>query len=164
MKRIGCVAALLLAACGCVHRRAVITSDPPNAAVYKDGVFVGRTPVDIPFIYYGKYRIALVLDGHKTLIDDLELSAPWYEVPPLDFFSENVWPCNVFDVRRKHYLLQPRCPESAGEVAERGVQLRDRGRQIGRPREAPPFVQPGPQDAVPLPPPRPEPDPLRGPG
>ena len=77
-------------------------------------------------------------------------------MPPLDFFSENVWPFTTIDVRRKHYVLQKGCPESAGEVIERAVPLRDRGRQIGKPREGPP-VEPGTEGLVPLPPPRPEP-------
>src|SRR6516165_8608800 len=115
MKRIACVAALLLIGCGgCVHRRFLITSDPPGAAVYRDGAFIGTTPADGTFLYHGKYRIALVLDEHETLVDDLDLDAQWYEYPGLDFFSENVWPCTVNDVRRKHYILKRREPDRAG--------------------------------------------------
>ena len=41
---------------GCVDRRFVIESDPPGAIVYLNDKWVGPTPVDQSFTYYGKYR------------------------------------------------------------------------------------------------------------
>src|SRR5437016_1011964 len=64
---------LLLALCfalapaGCVTRRFVITSNPPGAVVFRDGQPIGLTPVEQPFIYYGRYRFRLVKDGFEPL-------------------------------------------------------------------------------------------------
>ena len=58
---------------GCVTRRYVITSDPPGAIVYRDGQPLGPTPVEHPFIYYGKYRYRLIKDGYAPLDVEPEL-------------------------------------------------------------------------------------------
>src|SRR4051794_16633744 len=77
---------------GCVTRRVFITSDPPGAAVYRNGQFIGTTPVSEPFVYYGKYRYLLVHDGYEPLDITQELETPWYEYPGIDFVSEAVIP------------------------------------------------------------------------
>src|SRR4051794_32563629 len=64
---------------GCVTRRYVITSDPPGAIVYRDNQYLGPTPVEEPFVYYGKYRFRLVADGYQVMDVEPELVPPWYE-------------------------------------------------------------------------------------
>src|SRR5262245_60705353 len=64
---------------GCVERRYVITSDPPGAAVFRNGQFIGSTPVDDHFLYYGNYHYTLVKDGFETLQVDQPIPAPWWE-------------------------------------------------------------------------------------
>src|SRR5580693_4048976 len=56
--------ALLIATVGtgCVERRYVVTSDPPGALVFRNGVPLGPTPVDDFYVYYGEYDITLVKD------------------------------------------------------------------------------------------------------
>ena len=77
-----CATLALLAAglsSGCVTRRMMITSDPPGAQVYVDGQPIGATPVERPFVYYGKYRYRLVKDCYQPL--DVEpQSGEWHEV------------------------------------------------------------------------------------
>src|SRR5947209_701596 len=90
---------LVILPTGCVTRRYVITSDPPGALVYRDGQPIGATPVEAPFIYYGKYRFQLVKDGYQTLDVEPELCAPWYEWPGLDFISENINPYPLRDIQ-----------------------------------------------------------------
>src|SRR6516164_6523474 len=60
-------ACVALGLAGCVERRFLIESDPPGAFVYKDGQFLGATPVDVSYLYYGKYEFMLVKDGFETL-------------------------------------------------------------------------------------------------
>src|SRR3954465_11411233 len=96
---------LLLAVCGaglstgCVTRRVLITSDPPGAIVYRNGQYLGPTPVEEPFVYYGKYRYRLVRAGYEPLDVTQDLAAPWYELPGVDFVSENLIPYPFRDVK-----------------------------------------------------------------
>jgi hypothetical protein len=50
-------AATLLA--GCVERTITINSEPQGALVYLNDEEVGRTPVSVPFLYYGTYDVRL---------------------------------------------------------------------------------------------------------
>ena len=117
---------------GCVDRKFVVTSDPPNAAVYVNGAYVNQTPVDYPFVYYGKYEIKVVKDGFETIVDQKKIASPWYEIPPLDFFTDNFGP-NIRDVRRIHYTLPERVPARETDLLDRALNLQTRGQAIGAP-------------------------------
>jgi hypothetical protein len=137
MTRTAWLGALLLAVsagAGCVERRYLITSDPPGALVYRNGVPIGATPVDDYFIYYGEYDFTLVKEGYETLHARVKIGTPWYEVPPLDFVTENLYPFKVRDVREGgpfHFVLRPWSMPNPGEVLNRANDLRDRGRTLG---------------------------------
>ena len=83
---------LALAGSGCVERRMIIRTNPPGALAYVDDNEVGLTPVAISPIYYGNRKIRLVKDGCETQEFIQSVPPPWYEIPPLDFFSENSGP------------------------------------------------------------------------
>ncbi len=123
---------------GCVERRYVITSDPPGAVVYRNGQPLGATPVDDHFVYYGKYNFTLVKEGYETLHVEQDIPAPWYQVYPLDFVSENLFPWPITDVRRFHYRLEPRKQVQTDELLRDAAALRDRGRSVGSPVPLPP--------------------------
>jgi hypothetical protein len=171
----GTAAVLLLVAlnAGCVERRFVITSDPPGALVYHNGVPIGTTPVDESFIYYGTHEFTLVRDGFETLVVKQPVPTPWYEYIGIDFFSENVWPCQVSDVRRLHFTMQPAVRDNADELLEQAKIRKNEAAGIGPPRQEPPPPQPAPvpQPGLGAPTARPAarpttgpttPDPLRG--
>ena len=61
---------------GCVERRYVIDSQPRGAAVFRNGVYIGATPVDEPFTYYGKYHYTLVLEVTLPNLATFESNAP----------------------------------------------------------------------------------------
>jgi len=134
--------ALLLAAgllSGCVERHFFITSEPPGATVYREGMQLGVTPVDDPFVYYGTREYKLVLDGFEPLTVKQPAPPPWYEIPPLDFVAENLWPFKIRDVRRPEpYQLQPLQTPNPNQVLDRGQQLRNTGRGIGDQPASPP--------------------------
>lgn len=142
---------------GCVTRRYLITSDPPGAIVYRDGQPIGPTPVEEPFIYYGKYRFRLVKDGYAPLDVEPELCPPWYQIPGIDFITENFVYYTFRDVQCLHYQLQPLEMTRPDDVRARAEQLRLRGQGIQTPpgTEAPLRPIPGPAPAGPLPPPTP---------
>ena len=141
MKRSACLALALVVAglsAGCVTRRIMITSDPPGAIVYRDGQPIGATPVEEPFVYYGKYRYRLVKDGFQPLDVEPDVNAPWYEWPGIDFFSENLLPFHLRDVQAFHYQLLPLEAVRHDDVRSRAEELRNRGALIQPPADAPP--------------------------
>src|SRR3970040_2347956 len=93
---------------GCVERKFLIRSWPEGARVLVNGTPVGATPVEIPFDHYGTVRLeALAVDAdgdgwadYRPLTVAHELSAPWYQWFPFDFFSDNLWPGTLV-VRRE---------------------------------------------------------------
>lgn len=135
------VAVFAAALTGCVERRYVITSDPPGAVVTRNGQPLGATPVDDHFVYYGKYNFTLIAEGHETLHVEQDITTPWYEVFPLDFFSENLIPWPITDVRRFHYRLEPRRQVQTDQLLNEANALRNRGRSVETPVPLPP--QPG---------------------
>ena len=82
-----------------------ITSKPLGALVYVSEVEIGRTPVTIPFTWYGDYEIVLRMEGHETLKTHASITPPWYEVPPVDLFSA-VAPWTYRDQRYLNYDLK----------------------------------------------------------
>jgi hypothetical protein len=130
---------------GCVQRRMTIVSDPPGANVFVNGRELGAAPVDVPgdlFLYYGFYNIELVKDGYEPLLVRQEVSAPWYEAFPLDFFSENLWPVHVKDKRVFAYQLMPPRIVSSEELLDHANAARARGQLIGPPADWPPTAWP----------------------
>jgi hypothetical protein len=92
---------------GCVERRMTIRSNPPGAVVYVDDYEIGTTPVSTSFTYYGTRKIRLVKNGYETLTVLQPVSIPWYQVTPIDFFSENIVPGTVRDNRTFDFQLIP---------------------------------------------------------
>jgi hypothetical protein len=139
---------------GCVERRFVITVDQPGALVYCNGENVGvaggpeNGGVDKYFVYYGKYRFTIVKDGYVTLTTEELVATPWYEFPPLDFFSENVYPFRVSDVRRLHFHLEKQTPENGADLLNKANTLRQQGDLIQSPTQPPP--SPGTTGSVPV--------------
>jgi hypothetical protein len=125
--RAALVVALLAAAAwsgGCVHRRLTIRSNPPGAQVYIDDQEVGTTPISVSYTYYGTRKIQLVKDGFETTTTLHTLRAPWYQVPPLDFASENLWPREIRDERVLDFQLAPQQVVPTDEIVRRAEQLR----------------------------------------
>jgi hypothetical protein len=157
MKRYCSVGALLIVGAlstGCVDQRYLITSDPPGAMVYRNGVPVGPTPVDEQFVYNGKYHFTLVKDGFDTLQVDQDIPYPWYEVPPLDFVNEVLNPFHLHNVQAFNYQMRPAEPANKDEVIRRGEVLRQRGQSLVPQQEGPP---PQPEPGPPIVPPQPAP-------
>lgn len=126
---------------GCVERRFVITTDPPGAVVLDEkNLRLGGTPADRQFTYYGKYRFTVMRDGYQTQIVEEDIKAPWYEWFLIDFFSENLWPGNIRDIRRIHVPLTPAQISPPEQVLQQAEQLRTRGQGIGTAPPAPPVL------------------------
>ena len=119
--------AILLVCClpGCVRRRMTVHSNPSGAAVYVDDQQVGTTPVSTDFTYYGTRKIQLIKDGYETLTVQQQFHAPWYQWPPLDFFSENLSPWKHRDDHLLNFQLEPQQIPTGEELLDRAQELRD---------------------------------------
>lgn len=120
--------ALILAAfalTGCVRRTMTITTEPPHALVFLNDQEVGRSEVTVDFLWYGDYDVIIRQEGYETLKTNWEIKAPWYQVIPIDFFAEVLWPGKIHDVHARHFVLEPqRLPEQQ-ELLGRAIETRD---------------------------------------
>ncbi|HTN02444.1 MAG TPA: PEGA domain-containing protein, partial [Planctomycetaceae bacterium] len=108
----GLVALLLLTAgTGCVSRRLMVQSNPPGALVLLEGKEVGYTPTAVDFTYYGTREITLIKDGYETLTVLQKVPTPWYQIPGVDFFSDNLLPYRIADRHSFSYSMNPLRPE-----------------------------------------------------
>ncbi len=133
---------------GCVQRRLIIRSNPPGALVYVDDYQIGTTPIATNFTYYGTRKIRLVKDGYETLTVMQTIPPPWYEIPPLDFFTENLLPGELRDHRTFEYQLVPQAVVPTEQLLSRAESLRSQTHtsgvvrtDLGTPPAGPP-VQP----------------------
>ena len=119
---------LTLAVCtllpGCLRRRLMVRSNPPGAMVYVDNQPIGTTPCATDFVYYGTREIRLVKPGYETLTVNQPIPVPWYEVPPLDFFTENVVPQKIQDYRTVSYNMVPQVIVPTEQLLSRAEELR----------------------------------------
>lgn len=86
--RLTALALLLMLSVGCVERRLLITSEPAGALVYLNDQEVGRTPLEVPFTWYGTYDVRLEREGYRTLQTEQVAEQPWWEKPGPDLFAE----------------------------------------------------------------------------
>ncbi len=108
----------------CVQRRLTVTSDPPGALVYLNNQEFGRTPVTRDFTWYGNYDVQLRKEGYETLKTSAQVTAPWWQWPPIDLFAEFM-PFQPTDVRSLHFTMKPADtgPADADKMLERAAQL-----------------------------------------
>lgn len=110
--------------CSCVRRRMTVRSNPPGALVYIDDQEIGKTPVSTSYTYYGTRKIRLVRDGYETQTVMQKVSPPWYQYPPLDFFSENIYPGELRDERVFDFEMVPQEMVPREELLGRADDLR----------------------------------------
>ena len=138
---------------GCVQRRLTIRSSPPGAVVYVGNQEIGTTPISHDFIYYGSRDLTLVKDGFETLKVKAEIPAPWYDLPGIDFVSENLIPNEIRDHRTLDFQLQPQVIVPTEQLIGRAEELRrTRNLQATAPI-ALPGVAPASPSVVPVVPP-----------
>lgn len=103
-----CVCAALAMSLGCVERRLLITSEPSGALIRINDEPKGRTPLEVPFTWYGVYDIRLEHEGYQTLQTQREAEMPWWEAPGPDLFAEAV-PNKRVEIAW-HLEMQPQTP------------------------------------------------------
>lgn len=129
----GRIALLLLIVCcsvGCVERRLLITSEPAGALVYLNDQEVGRTPLEVPFTWYGTYDVRLERAGYRTLHTQQTADQPWWETPGPDLFAEAV-PNKRVEIawHLEMQKAQPASETDPDRVLEFAKQLRELNRR-----------------------------------
>jgi hypothetical protein len=151
------LATAALPLCGCVRRRMMVRTNPPGASIYVDKQLIGSSPAATSYTYYATREIEAVADGYRTEKVLRTLSPPWYQIPPLDFISETLWPWELRDERIVDITLVPAQTPSGEELLARADNLRLQASQgIATPiTTPPPLVPPGapiyPEPIVPPP-------------
>jgi hypothetical protein len=120
---------LALLPTGCVRRRMTIRTNPPGAKVYIDNTEIGTTPVSTNYTYYAARQITLIKDGYRTETVYERMLPHWYELPPLDFVSENLYPRELRDERVLDFELQPQEMVPPEKLLGRAENLRNNARQ-----------------------------------
>jgi hypothetical protein len=119
------MALLLTCETGCVRRRMTIRSNPPGAKVYVDDIEIGTTPVSTGFTYYASRKITLLKDGYRTETTYHRMLPTWYEIPGVDFFSENLYPGELRDERVVDFQLVPQENVPIDQLMNRANALRE---------------------------------------
>ncbi|MEN0111337.1 MAG: PEGA domain-containing protein [Planctomycetota bacterium] len=120
-----------VAASGCVRRRLTVRSNPPGAVVHVDNQRIGETPCSVDYVYYGTREVRLSAPGYETLTVNQPLPPPWYELPGIDFISENLVPRTIEDARTVSFNLRPQRMIPPEEIIARGEELRRQSTPAG---------------------------------
>ena len=128
----------------------MIETTPPGAKVYVNDQPVGYAPVEVPFTYYGIYRITLELDNHQTLQVDQKVTAPWYAYPPIDFLAEHIYPFKASDIKRFQFDLAPMPRQNHEELRYQAEELRKYAKD-SLPEPSIPYVPKNPNPPMPAP-------------
>ena len=125
-----CLLTLSALSLGCVERRLMISSEPSGALVYLNDQEVGRTPLEVPFTWYGTYDVRLEREGYQTLQTQQEAKRPWWESPGPDLFAEAM-PGKRVEVAWHLEMLsaEPASETDPDRVLEFAQQLRELNRR-----------------------------------
>jgi hypothetical protein len=144
-------------ATGCVERILVVESEPPGARILVDGRDRGRTPLRLPYVHDGTYRVRLEMEGHESVTDEIVTPTTIDAVPGIDFFAENLWPGRIRRATVRRYdlpVLKRWSDEEFEALLERADAFRERtGREVAEPG-TPPRTRPPASTPPPAPVPR----------
>ena len=119
---------LPLAAGGCVERFIYVKSDPPGATVTLDDREIGKTPVEIPFTWYGKRLLSVELKGRAPVREVIAVDPPWWQFFPLDFITDVLLPFTLTDRAEFSYVLEEAAvsDKELEDVKRRAAELREK--------------------------------------
>ena len=112
------LAIVALALPACVERTLTVVTVPDNADVYLDGHLVGKSPVTLPFSYYGTREIVVRKPGYRVERRLETMTAPHFQDPPWDFYYETLTSDLYVDAWTFPYVL---APQSDADVSEEAV-------------------------------------------
>jgi hypothetical protein len=105
-----------------------IRSNPSGALVFVDDQRIGVTPVSTAFTFYGTRKIQFFKDGFEPQQVMQRFAPPWYQLPVIDFISENLWPAEIRDERFVEVQLAPMKVVPTEQLMGRADALRNNSR------------------------------------
>ena len=118
---------LLAPISGCIERTVSINTEPEGATVFLNDQEVGKSPVKVPFTWYGDYDIIVRKPGYKTVHTNRRIDAPWYQWPGIDLVTECLIPFTVHDDRVVDTLvLEQQTRPSNQELLDAANEMRAR--------------------------------------
>jgi hypothetical protein len=129
---LGILVLALLLCSSCVERRIYLRSAPAGADVFIDGEFIGQTrpedhedgPLYANFVFYGTREYTIRKRGYETVSGTLDLTMPWYEYPPIDFFSEVLTPWRIVDEHEVAVELEKAKPADVEDLYRKAREFR----------------------------------------
>lgn len=85
---------------------------------------IGYSPASFDFTWHGTYEVTIRRDGYEMESHYIKLKRPWYQVPPLDFVTDNLLPFRVQDRQEFEFQLRPRAIVPSTDLVERANALR----------------------------------------
>ncbi|MDA0591445.1 MAG: PEGA domain-containing protein [Planctomycetota bacterium] len=125
------VLAIAMLTSGCVHRRVTIRTDPPGAQVLVGGEEIGYSPASFDITWYGTEEVTLLKDGYEIETQYVKIPRPWYQVPPLDFVTDNFLLTRTKDQHDFTFPLTPQTLVPRSDLVERGNAFRSES-QLGQ--------------------------------
>lgn len=126
------LAAIALTGCyGQVQRTISIDSEPQGAIVWLNDNEVGRTPVTVPFTWYGTYSVRLEHPGYEPLVTEARVRAPVYQWIPLDLAFETLVPGVHEDAHAFHFVMKKAEPTDPDALRQRAESLRRNAKTPG---------------------------------
>jgi hypothetical protein len=92
---------------GCIRRNATITSDPPAAKVWVNGVYRGESPVEVPYNWNWYYDIRLEKPGYEPLTARERFCAAPQNMAPFDLLT-GIAPVRSEECQWRHYTMKPK--------------------------------------------------------
>lgn len=114
-RMIWCLLLLPLLCTGCVRRTISIITEPPGALVWLNDREVGRTPIEVEFLYYGTYDVRIVKDGYEPLITSGKADAPLWDMVGIDLAAE-LLPLELHSRIEWIYQLEPAMFDEPGLI------------------------------------------------
>ncbi len=107
---------------GCVRRTISIDSSPSGALVWLNDREVGRTPLEVDFVFYGDYDVRIEHEDAEPIMTHASARPPLWDVPPLDFLAE-LMPVSLHSRVAWQFDLPPR-EDEARRLRERAESFR----------------------------------------
>ena len=119
---------------GCVEREFLIQSDPPGANLRIDFDEKGEMPAEgfvETFEHYGVREVVLSKSGYKTRTLLVRLNRPFYQLVPLDFFFEHLFPFTIHNVQKTdpYPIALEKSAEASGDLGKDAEAFRDEARK-----------------------------------
>jgi hypothetical protein len=120
-----CLVTIAATVTGCVERKLTVTSQPEGALVYVNNQEIGRTPLTRDFTYYGDFDVTLRREGYQTLKTHRQVTAPWWQWPPIDLFAELL---PLTDDRSMSFMMEPAStqPTDPAALLTRAAEMRQK--------------------------------------